>query len=495
MNADYVNNIIPRLSSSSVKLHFFENGEHVVYDAKAIKRDIARTIELFQKHGLKPGMRIGIVGANSYEWVIVDLACLAYGLLSAGMDAAAGHDIDRIVSECDIDFVYYLDKDEQLNKHFDKSASHDEVELSIDPHRYDGKEAIGLKFTSGSTGHVKAMMLRSTSVSDTLTNVQAMFNHQPGDNILIFLPLYLFQQRFWIYSGILFDHDVIVVPYRFAITAMQRLNPSVVMGVPEFFERLVQDIDAHDEQCKLAFNSLLGNNIRYLWSGSAPLSEDALDKYKQLGIPLYQGYGMNETCIIAKNYPGNNRVGSVGKVVPSKSVLLEGSGQILVRSKHAVTDGYLNVSEEEGRQVFREDGYVATGDIGYLDEDGYLYITGRIKDLIVLSTGKKVAPVPIEKSLEGMAVIERAVVFGSGKHYLTAVLQRKSSSVSTDEIKLAVTESGRNRVADERVHKYIVCDEPMSQENGLLTSQFKVKRDAIWERYGDELLALYESAN
>lgn len=493
MNNNYVNEIVQKLSHSGVKLHFYEAGEHIIYDGKKILADVMRVVKMFRKKGFTPGTRVGIVGANSYKWVALDLACLAYGLSSVGMDKSAGHNIERLQVECELEHIFFIDNNQELDDLFDKTNIQENIEDSVQLYSYASNEPIGLKFTSGSTGHVKALELQSMSVNDTLTNVQTMFDHGNGDRILVFLPLYLYQQRFWIYSGILFDHEVIVVPYRFAVAAMQRLHPTVVMGVPEFFEGLAQNIDVNDENSKELFKKMLGNNIRYLWSGSAPLSIEALLKYKQLDIPLFQGYGMNETCIVSKNYPGNNKTGSVGKVVPSKSIVLDEAGQILVRSKHEVTNRYLNVSENENKEIFHEDGYVATGDIGYLDEDGYLYITGRIKDIIVLASGKKVAPIPIEKSIEKSPAVERAVVFGNGRSYLTAVLVRNSYNVSDKDISDAVAESNLNRAAEERVMKYVVCDESMSQENGLLTSQFKVRRNAVWNKYGNDLMAFYES--
>lgn len=493
MNINYINRIIERLATSKVVLHFFENGQHVTYEGRKMASDIVNVGGLFRYYGLKPGSRVGIVGTNCYKWVILDLACLAFGLLSVGMDEGAGHDIEQLSQDCDLSIVLHVDVCEDLDRILKGGKDISNIDPRMNPFAFNDTDPIGLKFTSGSTGYPKAMALQSMSVSDTLENVQLMFNHTQGDRLLVFLPLYLYQQRFWIYSAILFDHEVIVVQYRHAIAAMQRLNPTVVMGVPEFFEGLVQNVDVGEEKSKRLLINLLGKNIRYLWSGSAPLSEDALKKYDKIGVPLYQGYGMNETCIVAKNYPGHNRLGSVGKIVTSKDVVLEDSGQILVRSKHPVADRYVNLTLEESREVFREDGLVATGDIGYVDESGYLYITGRIKDIIVLSSGKKIAPIPIEKYIECNPAIEKAVVFGNGKHYLTAVLVRRSSAIAESEIRNIVAQANQARPADERIVKYIISDEKMSPDNGLLTSQFKVRRNAVWKKYGNKLLELYDS--
>src|SRR5690606_17309951 len=184
------------------------------------------------------------------------------------------------------------------------------------------------------------------------------------------------------YSAILFDHDVAVVPHRLALAALRRNRPTVVMGVPEFLETLVKGFDTQGKEASERFNTFLGGRVRYLWTGSAPITKSTLQIYEQLGVAVFQGYGMNETCIVSKNFPGSNRVGSVGRVLPNKIVRIDSTGQILVKSRFPVTDRYLNMAAQEWETTFRKDGYIATGDTGHFDEGGYLYITGRLKEII-----------------------------------------------------------------------------------------------------------------
>lgn len=491
--SNLVNEIIPKLKATKAKLHLFENGKHVSYDCQQTYTALIYMMDYFVKKGLKHGDRVGLVGENSFKWVVADLCCISMGLITVGMDENAGHDINRLREECSVDHLCLLDEDPRIAECFEAIKNSTLLDRKLDHHQFNHTDSIGFKFTSGSTGHVKALELRSWSVSDTLYNVQSMFNHNENDRVLVFLPLYLSQQRFWIYSAILFDHDVIIVPYRFAIAAIQRLSPTVIMGVPDFYDRLVENISIDNDNDMKTVKDFLGVNIRYLWTGSAPIKIETLQKYEKLNIPLYQGYGMNETCIVSKNFPNNNKIGSVGRVVDSKEVIVDENGHIFVKNKYSVTDRYTNTSEEESRKIFLDDGVVATGDVGYLDENEYLYITGRVKDIIVLSNGRKVAPQPIELELSNVSLVSQVVVFGDNRSYLTAIVFRENDSLSNDDIDAALKEINCNKKSDEKIFKYILSDDEISVENGLLTSQFKIRRGKIFNKYMNEINSLYES--
>jgi long-chain acyl-CoA synthetase len=486
---EHVNRIISSIPAWEGALHFYERGKVVSYRAEAVRQDIRRTLAAFEQSGYRPGDRIGIVGPNSYAWVLLDLASLAFGITVVGIDPM-DEGVAARAEKLGLAAVYRLPYDANAA---DLTRPNEPRSVEREARVFEPDDVVGLKFTSGTTGGAKAIEVKRKSLDDSLESVQQMFAHGPGDNILIFLPLHLIQQRYWIYSAILFGHDAIVVPYRLALTALERLSPTVVMGVPEFYDALIAGFDTNDEGERQRLRASFGGKIRYLWTGSAPIRRATLQTCGELGLPIYEGYGMNETCIISKNFPGNHRVGSVGKVLPSKTVRFDENSQIVVHCQYEVNDRYLNAEGSEGAGVFLGDGWVATGDVGYQDPDGYLYITGRMKEIIVLSSGRNVSPLPIEERLSKSSVIDRAVVFGSGRSFLTALVVPASTDVTREELERDIAAANAASADYERVRKFVVASEPLSRENGLLSSQFKVRRKVVWQKYGEQIVRLYEA--
>ena len=195
-----------------------------------------------------------------------------------------------------------------------------------------------------------------------------MFTHGPDDDILVFLPLSLLQQRYWVYSALAYGHDVTISSYAAAFATMRRTRPTVVMGVPGFFETARRHIEGeaarHGTSLVEAARGLFGDRIRYLWTGSAPASPAVLEFFDDCGLPIFEGYGLNETCIVSKNHPGAHRRGSVGRVLPGKRVLIDADGVVSVQSDDPVDERYTYAAPGESERVFRAGGVVRTGDLG-----------------------------------------------------------------------------------------------------------------------------------
>jgi long-subunit acyl-CoA synthetase (AMP-forming) len=201
---------------------------------------------------------------------------------------------------------------------------------------------------------------------------------------------------------------------------------------------------------------------------------------------------MNETCIITKNYAGNNKTGSVGKLFKGMTVRFDENGQILVKSKYPVCHNYTIAGEAEMTRTFRPDGYIATGDCGYMDEDGYLYITGRIKDMIILSNSKKVFPRSIEEKIETNSDIENCVVFGDNKPYLVAMIVPANDQIGEAQIKQVVTAFNEQAREEEKIFRYFIHKEKFSEQNNLLSNQNKIKRQKIYQQLLSSFEELYK---
>jgi long-subunit acyl-CoA synthetase (AMP-forming) len=306
----------------------------------------------------------------------------------------------------------------------------------------------------------------------------------------VFLPLSLLQQRYWVYSALAFGHDITISTYEAAFAVMRRTEPTVVMGVPAFFESAMKHIEsraARTGDARAASLALFGDKIRYLWTGSAPARQSVLRFFSQLGMPMYEGYGLNETCIVAKNHPGAHREGSVGQVLPGKKVLFDAEGVISVHSDQPVNWRYEYADPGESMRVFAPDGTVRTGDLGHIDSDGFLYIRGRADDVIVLDNGKKVIVRPLEEYLKASKAIADAVIFCPTQTHLVAVISPADDPPDADAISAKLADCNAAFGHDEQIKDVVIASEPFSISNGLLTSQFKPRRKRIMAQYASQM--------
>jgi long-chain acyl-CoA synthetase len=267
---------------------------------------------------------------------------------------------------------------------------------------------------------------------------------------------------------------------------------------------------------KLVFSKLhaaLGGRLRFAGSGGAPLSREIAEFFHAAGILLVEGYGLTETCpILTSNRLENFKFGSVGVPVPGIELKIAPDGEILARGPNIATRGYFKQPEATAA-AFDADGWFHTGDIGRVDEDGFLYITDRKKDIIVTSGGMNIAPQNIENALKTDPFISQAVVHGDKRPYPIALITlnaeelakfaRAQGLLATDPALLvkhpAVVERAGRTIEEKnvdlpsyaKIKKFAILPGDFSQENGLLTPTLKVKRRIIAEQYRDTIEALY----
>ena len=218
---------------------------------------------------------------------------------------------------------------------------------------------------------------------------------------------------------------------------------------------------------------------RFLAVGGAPVSRELLDRAHALGLPVYEGYGLSECAsVVAVNSPNANRAGSVGRPLPHARVRFADDGEISVAG--SVCAGYLHGDAASA------DGWWPTGDIGYQDADGFLYVTGRKKHMFITAFGRNIAPEWVERELTLEPAIAQAVIYGEARPFNVAVLVARGRGVA------AAVAAANARLPDyARVAAWIVADEPFSVANGLWTGTGRPRRAAILERYGSRLTALY----
>ena len=409
-------------------------------------------------------------------------------------------------------------------------------------------------YTSGTTGNPKGAMLTHGNIVSDCRACLEVVPIGPTEVTLSFLPLnHIFERMAGLYSIFMAGGTIAYAESIDSVAANAvEVRPTILNGVPRFYEkvharvmenagklsplqrrifqwglnRLMGRARAHFEG--RADNSLLtaladrlvahkirervGGRLRYCISGGAALPPHVLDFFFAVGITVLEGYGLTETSpVITLNPPGHEKRGSVGLPIPGAEVRIGDQGEILTRGPN-VFMGYLN-NEEATREALR-DGWFHTGDIGRLDADGYLYVTDRLKDLIVTACGKKVAPQPLEVRLKQSPIISEAVLLGDQRPFIVALLipefpaleaaarehgwsfQDHAGLLASTEVRaLYQTEIDRlnNELSQyERVKRFTLIDAVFSPETGELTPSLKVRRKIVMEKYAPIIENMYE---
>lgn len=412
-----------------------------------------------------------------------------------------------------------------------------------------------LVYTSGTTGQPKGVMLTHDNiVFDALATLHSLpFDPEEhrGGTILSYLPLSHAYERMIgflaLYIGypLYFVEDVNEIREDFStvrpihLTTVPRLLEKVQQGIHDKAETLSRPqkalmqwalglAESYDVEAPMSgadrlryavadrlvfrkIRTLFGGRLVSIIAGGAALAPGTMNFFNALGVYCGQGYGMTETSpVITTTTPGATRAGSVGKPLRGVEVAIAGDGEILTRGRH-VTKGYFKLPDQTAA-VMSADGWFRTGDIGHLDEDGYLYITDRKKELFKLSTGKYVAPAAIEIALAQSVFIESAVVVGNAHKFCAALvvpdakairyhLERNGGSCSDVELcanpqALALiqreVDAINAKLPDwEQVKRFCLLAHPFSIDGGELTPTLKVKRRVIHERYRREIESMY----
>ncbi|MBW3654423.1 MAG: AMP-dependent synthetase/ligase, partial [Actinobacteria bacterium] len=258
---------------------------------------------------------------------------------------------------------------------------------------------------------------------------------------------------------------------------------------------------------------LFGGRLKLALSGAAPIDIEILEFFRAAGIWVLEGYGMTETCAVETlNTIEEHKFGTVGRPLPGCQVMIADDGEVLMGGPN-IFKGYYD--DDEATAATLVGGWLHSGDLGELDADGYLRITGRKKDLIITSSGKNVSPTTIEQALKLCRWISQAVVYGDRRPYLTALLTLDPDEAGAlaeqvgaktkdpaalaqdpavrDELQAAVDEANKKFARIEQVKKFAVLERDLSQEEEELTPTLKVKRNVVYERYAEDFKRLYDS--
>jgi long-chain acyl-CoA synthetase len=297
---------------------------------------------------------------------------------------------------------------------------------------------------------------------------------------------------------------------RAAVELGLKVRPLLERG-EELPAELQEPFEQAEEKLYQNVRNLFGGRMRQAVTGAAPIAKEILEFFYACGVPVMEGYGMTETSTVATvNTREIFRFGSVGRALPGVEVKIADDGEVLLKGAN-IFQGYFK-NEDASREAL-EDGWLHTGDIGRLDEDGFLYITGRKKDIIITAGGKNITPANPENWLKENRWISQAVVVGDRRPYLVALVtldqeevpafaeqhglsvdELPESDVMRAEVQKAMDAVNERLARVEQIKKFTILPHDLSQETGELTPTLKVKRNVVVEKYADEIQALYDGA-
>lgn len=499
--------------------------------------------------GINVGDRVGLLAENRVEWLIADMAIMTAGAINVPAHAALpGNAIAKQLADAGVNWLF-VSNAAQLEKYqsvrselpdvkgvvvFDGAGATSDapswksflqrgrhVMPEAGPELDRREKALGpddlatIMYTSGTTGVPKGVML---SHGNLIANVESLQQLKLFDShsmvLLSWLPYShifarLCDHYLHLRTGCLMalSESLDSVPID-----IQLVQPTHLHGVPRFFEKMLAAAQAAPtpEEANQRLKFMFGRRLMWAMSGGAPLPPQVGAAYHAAGVPLLQGYGLTETSpVLTVNRPDDYRNESAGKAIPGVELKIAEDGEILARGAN-IMKGYWKQPQATAAVI--KDGWFYTGDVGRIDEQGFLYITGRKKELLVLSNGKKVAPTEVEALLQADPCIEQAVVYGEKRNFLTALIvpnwpkvkQLLSVSGSEDELarnpavenflRQRIDTALANAVTWEQVKRFVIRPQPFSVATGELTVSLKLRRDVVFQKHAAELEALYQKA-
>jgi long-chain acyl-CoA synthetase len=378
------------------------------------------------------------------------------------------------------------------------------------------EETAIMVYTSGTTGQPKGAMLSHRYILNSVESLRqsvpifhedVSFSYLPGCHVAerisgIYNRLYNGTAAYFV------DDLSRLYEYMFEV------KPTVFASLPRFFEKIHAKIVAENGTGKVdphVVRDAFGGSIRLLTSGGAPLPNEIAQFFVDAGLPILQAYGLTENICVAFNTVENLKFGTVGRPMPMCDVRIAGDGEILVKSPMMFSGYYKEPAKTA--EMFDAEGWLKTGDLGALDEDRFLRITGRKKEIIVLSSGKNVAPALVENLVRENHLVSQCFLYGDGKSFCVALVTLNQSEAEMfakareivyrdfadltqnkelyDLIAASVERANTRLSSSEQIKKFRILERDFSLDAGEITPTLKVKRNVVSENFANEIKALY----
>lgn len=475
----------------------------------------------------------GLLSGNRAHWMLADMAIIASGNVTVPLFTTLPTDTaDYILGFTDVK-VLFLGEAENWDRisavvpehvqlvalpGVEPSQAHirwqDIVKNNagcIPRHRCQHDDLLTIVFTSGTTGVPKGVLQTHDSMFIPMERCKEAFaTREQHPRFLSYLPLAHLAERqlVWIQSLIYCGEIYFNESLPTLVRDMTAARPTYFFGAPRVWEQLQQGIlaqfgsqqaldhalNGNAEMVGTKVRSMLGlNDADYLLTASAPTPAALIDWYQRLGMELMEGYGQTEAMGLIGNTPDQRRIGSIGVVIEGIEVKITETGELCCKGD-GLSPGYYKMPEKTAETFV--DGWVHTGDKARVDEDGFYYITGRVKDYFKTIQGKFVAPTPIESAFAKTHRVEQLCLLGRGysKTVMVCVLseisQQKGRDMLEQDLRVLVEEVNGTLEHHARIGALMISTELWSIENGMLTPTLKIRREQVEERFGERAQVL-----
>lgn len=548
--------------SDRVALGFLANGKYQTISYRELDLYRLQIAHFYKNSGFKKGETIAVMLPNSPEWVITDLAAATLGLIVVPIHTTFNAEyLKKVIEHSAIPCL--LINQELFQKHqetiktlnlkkiilvgsgvgesntsrwpqLDKTQEVREIKETISP-----QEMHTIIYTSGTTSDPKGVMLSHKNIISDIESAKRHVLIKPEDRFFSFLPLsHAFERTAGYYCAIFTGASLYFARNSKTIVEdIKKAKPTIINSAPRIFEKIYSTIFDQIEsgpvwKKKIFFQGLrlgvskrkkelrwwqwlewktldllvlkklryiLGGRLRLAISGGASLDIKIMKFFDNLGLQIIEGYGLTETSpIIAVNRVNDYCFGTVGKALDCNEIKILDNKEILVRGSNVMLGYYKN--EQLTKETIDQDGWLKTGDLGFIDKEGFLTVIGRLKDMIVLSTGKKVFPEAIENALNDGRYINQSLIYGDKSKHISALIvpnfEQLSNWCKQHDLELDLNNEkiinffkdkiNENLVgfsAIEKINNFRLIKEEFSQENGLLSPTLKLRRSKIINEY------------
>jgi long-chain acyl-CoA synthetase len=507
--------------------------------------------------GVRRGDAVAVLARTRLEWILLDWAIMSVGAVVVGLyPTNTASECAYVLGHSEA-VLAFAEDDAQRKKlesvrnglpalreivGFDELPAFEakgRANQELEPGEVREDDLATLIYTSGTTGPPKGCMLTHKNLVTAALRVKTHIEGQT-DTVLLFLPLAHSFARIVHHSAASRGATLALVADATRVPeAIARVRPTILPAVPRVYEKVHANVLGEIERSsgakraigrwalgigarasrlrrdhrpvplalriqekladRLVFAKVrerLGGRLRLGVSGAAPLGIDVLEFFDSLGMLVIEGYGLTETSSsLSVNDPDDYRFGTVGRAVDGCDVKLDVDGEILVRSETIFTGYYKD--PDATAAAFTDDGWFRTGDVGELDEDGWLKITDRKKDLIITAGGKNIAPQNLENALKASRFVSQALVIGDRRPYVTALITLDPAELdgagrdAQELVQEVVDDVNRDRVRVEQIKRFAILPRDFSQEEGELTPTLKLRRKIVHEHFADEIENLY----
>ncbi len=446
------------------------------------------------------GAVTGVMADNLPDWIVVDLAAQSAGVSLVPLPAFfTPEQLKHALATSGMRAIFCSDQAVARRLGFEEQVPTQgalglylrEPSDSGSIHPAASRHAAKITFTSGTTAQPKGVCLTAEQQWDVAgALVEALRSLQIRRHLNLLPLAVLLENVAGVYSSLLSGAETVCLPLdQVGMTGAARFDPVVclqaisryraesIIVLPQMLRALVAELRPQDPRIA---------SLKYVAVGGAKTSAALIQEARGKALPVYEGYGLTEcSSVVALNAPGTDRVGSVGKPLPNRKIRIAADGEIEVSGQGALL--YLDAAP-----VHRD--WLPTGDLGHLDADGYLFVDGRKKNVLITGYGRNVSPEWPEALLMAEKSIAQAVVLGDGRAELGAIVVPMHAQVTPSIVETALAAANARLPDYARIRHWLFADEPFTPANGLATANGRPRREAIQDKYQTRLDALYETA-